>query len=494
MEKSIWQKYNNHKPLEKIENDMTTDIVIIGAGITGITCAYNLIDSKYNVIVIDRGKCFNEVTAKSTGKVTYLQELIYQDISSVYDFKTAKKYYDSQKYAIDIIKNTIKKEKIDCDFEKVENITFTFNDKEIPKFIKEEKILDKLGVKYSNTSNKIKTKEIKRLISIKDSYVFNPVKYLSVLLKRILKSNNIKVYENSIVTSITKENEYFFVKANNSLIRAKKVLVACNYPFFTFPGLIPLKTYVEKSYICALKVNKNEKVSGITNNYPTKSFRYYEDKDKKYFIYLNNSSSMSDKLNYKKNYKELLEEIKSDLKKVECKWENMDVMTNDYLPLIGRISDEENMYISTGYNTWGMTNGVLGGKIISDIILEKENEYIKLFDPSRKLNLKTVKNFFVNTAYLNSKAYILNFVLKNPSWYKDKAMVTKIKNKRVGIYFDKDGNKHIVSNICPHLKCFLTFNEVDKTWDCPCHASRFDIDGNAIKGPSCYNIKIDETK
>ncbi len=493
MEKSIWQKYNNHRPLERIEEDLKTDVLIIGAGITGISCAYNLIGSKYNIVVVDRGKCFNEVTAKSTGKVTYLQELVYQDIYSVYGFDAAKKYYKSQKEAINIVKDIVKKENIDCNLEKVENITFTYDEKEIPKFDKEEKILKKMGVNFSNLSNKLKINGVKRLISIKDSYVFNPVKYLNGLLKCILKSKNINVYENTLVTSISKENDSYIVKANDNFIKAKKVLVACNYPFFTFPGLIPFKTYVEKSYICAVNVDKNEKISGITNNYPTKSFRYYEDKDKAYMLYLNNSSSMSDKLNYKKNYNELLKEIKCDYNKIECKWENMDVMTNDYLPLIGKISDNENMYISTGYNTWGMTNGVLGGKIISDLILEKENNYVKLFDPSRKIKLKTIKNFFVNTAYLNSKAYVLNFILKNPTWYKNKAVVTKMKNKRVGIYFDKDGKKYVVSNICPHLKCFLTFNEVDKTWDCPCHASRFDIEGNAIKGPSCYNIKMDET-
>ena len=98
-----------------------------------------------------------------------------------------------------------------------------------------------------------------------------------------------------------------------------------------------------------------------------------------------------------------------------------------------------------------------------------------------------------NTFISNLKAYGINLIKKNPSWYKSKAFVTKMNGNRIGVYFDSKGNKHIVSNICPHLKCFLTFNEIDKSWDCPCHGSKFDIDGNVIKGPACYNIKIDET-
>ena len=173
----------------------------------------------------------------------------------------------------------------------------------------------------------------------------------------------------------------------------------------------------------------------------------------------------------------------------------MDVMTNDFMPLVGRISeDDKNVFIATGYNTWGMTNGTVAGKIIYDLVSNKKNKYEKVFDPTRSMNIIKLKNFVVNTAMSNTKAYTFNLIKKNPSWYKNKACVTKIDGKRVGIYFDKDGNKHIVSNICPHLKCFLTFNEVDKTWDCPCHGSRFDVDGNVVKGPSCYNIKIDEAK
>ena len=177
------------------------------------------------------------------------------------------------------------------------------------------------------------------------------------------------------------------------------------------------------------------------------------------------------------------------------KWTNMDVMTNDFLPLIGAISDDhKDIFIATGYNTWGMTNATIASKLLFDLIQNKKSKYQKLFSLDRRFNTKVVKNFLINTFCSNLKAYALNKIIKNPSWYKNKVYITSINNKRVGIYCDENGVKHLVSNVCPHLKCFLTFNEVDKTWDCPCHGSRFDINGNAVKGPSKYNIKIDETK
>ncbi len=495
MEKSIWQKDNNFK-LDKVNENIKTDILIIGAGITGVTTAYNLINSNFEVVLIDRQKFFNEVTAKSTGKLTYLQDLKYQDICNVYNYETAKLYYETQKEAIRIVKKNVKENEIDCSLEKNESITFTTDESEVSKFIKEEEFLEKVGVNYSNSSDSLKNDEIKRLISVKNTYVFNPVKYLNGLLKKIKKSSNIKVYENSIATKIKKEVDYYVVIVNGYEIKTRKIVLACNYPFFLIPGFIPFKTYMEKSYVAACKIDENKKINGITSNYPTVSFRFYEDKDNKYFIYLSNSSKICDKLNYEKNYKKTINEIeKITGKKPIYKWTNMDVMTNDFLPLIGKISnDDPNVLIATGYNTWGMTTGTLAAKILADLINNKKNKYEKVFSPSRSINLKKIKNFTTNTLISNTKAYVLNFIKKNPSWYKNKALVTKQNGKRVGIYFDNEGNSHVVSNICPHLKCFLTFNEVDKTWDCPCHGSRFDIEGNAIKGPSKDNIKIDETK
>lgn len=496
MKKSLWQKDSSYNNFDQVTENLSTDILIIGGGITGITCAYNLMKKNKNVLLIEGDNFFNNTTCKSTGKITYLQDLMYQRIYDVYGFDTAKLYYESQKEAIKIVNKIVKENDIDCDLRKTSSITYTNDTKEIPKFDKEEKILDALKIKYYTSFYLLENKEIKRSIIVKNTYTFNPCKYLKGLLKIIKKSSNVKIYENSRATKIKKEKNNFIVVVNGYVINTKKIILACNYPFFTIPGFIPIKTYLEKSYITATKVSKTENICGITSNYPATSFRFYEDKKDKYFIYLNNSSKICDKLNYKKNYEECVSESENITgKQSNYKWTNMDVMTNDYLPLIGRISSEEkNIFIATGYNTWGMTNGTIAAKIICDLLLSNRSKYKDIFSPTRHMNIPKFKNFINNTLLSNVKAYTFNLVKKNPSWYKGKAIVTKIEGKRVGIYFDNEGNKHIVSNICPHLKCFLTFNEVDKTWDCPCHGSRFDIDGNVVKGPSCYDIKIDETK
>ena len=495
MKKSLWQKDNYDKNLKSVEENLNTDILIIGAGITGVTLAYNLLNSNKDVILIDRNKFFNEVTAKSTGKLTYLQDLKYQDIENIYDFDTAKKYYESQKDAIKLVKKNVKDNNIDCNLKRTYSVTYTKEEKELYRFEKEMKFFDKLGVNYSNFNDSIYDTDILKLISVNNTYVFNPVKYLNDLYEIIKKNKNIRMYENSIATKIRRENDKYIVNVNDYEITANTIVLACNYPFFTIPFLMPFKTYLEKSYITATKVDKIDNISAISTGNEVVSYRYDEDEKNKYFLYLTNSSKLSNKLNYELNYNTNSKSAKEITdKKTSYSWMNMDVMTNDFIPYIGRISNnDKNVFIATGYNTWGMTNGTIAAKVISDLILKRKSKYENLFGVQRKINLIKIKNFAVNTLFSNIKAYSFSLIKKNPSWYKNYAVITKVNGKRVGIYFDENGDKHIVSNVCPHLKCFLTFNKEDKTWDCPCHGSRFDTEGNSIKGPSVYNIKIDET-
>lgn len=158
---------------------------------------------------------------------------------------------------------------------------------------------------------------------------------------------------------------------------------------------------------------------------------------------------------------------------------NQDLITNDGLPFIGAL--EENLFIASGYNAWGITNGVLGAKILSDLVLEKNTRYSSLFSLKRFSLIGTVNSLVDVLSY--AKAYI-----ESPFFKTNNTFVTKINGKAYNVYVDKFGKKHIVQRKCPHMKCNLVFNKEELTWDCPCHGSRFDIDGNLIEGPSKYNI------
>lgn len=491
--KSIWLKDIKYEKLESLNQDINTDVLIIGGGLTGISAAYHLINNNLNVTLIDSDKIGFGVSSRTTGKLTYLQELIYNKLERNFGYEISKKYLESQKYAINLVKDIIKKNNIECDLTKSDSFTFTDNESEIKNFKKEEKFLKRAKVKYGVTKDLPLKIKCDYAIKVEDTYVFHPVKYI-MELKKICLNNGIKIYENTKAVKLENKKDYYICYTNRSKIKAKIVVLCCHYPFFLIPGFIPLRTHIEKSYLTASKISKSKNINAITNTYPTKSIRYHNDKrGNNYILYVGNSHLLCDKLNRKDNYNDLINQVKKDINKtVDYCWCNHDLITNDNLPLIGRLSkNDKRLLIGTGYNTWGMTNASLAGKILSDQILGKENKYAKIFVPYRSITLDKVKNLFVNL-YCNIKGFFYPKIKKNHTWYENNVRFENRKGKNVGVYIDENKKEHVVRNLCPHMKCSLIFNMMDKTWDCPCHGSRFDVEGNCIQGPSTYSIKIDK--
>lgn len=491
--KSIWLKNIKENTLESLKENIKVDVLIIGGGMTGMTTAYNLKDANLKVALVDRNMIGHGVTAHSTAKITYLQELIYEKLLKTFTRDKVKLYLESQIEAMMLIAKTIKENKISCNYEKASSYVFTSDEKEIEKIKNQKDFLESVGIKV-NIKRKLPFNiNSKYAIEVEDTAVFNPVKYL-MKLKEICLKNKINLYENTKILSIDKIRNKYICCTNKNKIIADKVVVACHYPFFLFPFFMPAKAYIEQSYICACEVDNTKKLSAITSNYPTKSFRYYNNYKKKYLIFLNGSHNICNKNDTNQNFCTLKKEIKRLGYEPKYICSNQDIITSDNLPYIGSISDNQpNLYIGTGYNTWGMTNGTIAGKIISDLILEKKNRYQELFSPTRSFNLSKLVHFPINI-FSSAKSFIQNKMVKNKSWYSKNISFEKIDGEDVAIYVDEKGKKHVVYNKCPHMKCSLIFNETEKTWDCPCHSSRFDLDGKCIKGPSKYNITYKKKK
>lgn len=482
---SLW------KDLEKIEkskntltSNMETDIVIIGGGISGFSVATELLEKEQKFIIVEKKQCGLGITANSTGKLTFAQGIVYDKIMKNYDYITAFKYYKSQTEAMKKAYDNIQKYDIDCDYEVVPSYVFTNKESEIGKIKKEQRFYDRAKVKYRTVYSLPNDYPLKYGLEFEDTAMFNPLKYVCGLKKIIEKSDN-KIYENTTVHEIKKLGNLYEVITDRGSIYAKKVIVTCHYLFFIIPGLIPFKTYIDKSYVLASKT-KTPKISAITSNKPTISMRNYKDD---YFIFSTNSHSTSNHYNYKKQFDELMlkygENFTSEITHI---WSNHDVMTNDHIPYIGKIQNEQ-IYIATGFNKWGMTNGIISGKIITDLILNRYNPYISIFSFKRRFSILRILSLIMNDLKTGFTLVSAKLV-KNHKFY-DHVEVVNIDGEPIGIYHH-NGKEYRVKNTCPHMKCSLIFNEVEKTWDCPCHGSRFDIKGNVITGPSTYSIKLDK--
>lgn len=471
MDKSIFENISHDIP--RLEESITCDILIVGGGLTGISLAYYLKDKNISTVLIEQDKMAGSTTKRSTAKLTYLQQDILSKITKARNKNDAYLYYMAQREAISRVVDIIKKENISCHLEKSPSYLYVREEKNIKKLKDEVKLYKDFGAKIEYCSSlPLESKEIMCAKTL-DNYVFNPVEYSNGLLDVISESNNVSLYEKTRMASLDKKNGVYIVNLENKRqIFAKKIVFAGHYPPFVFPYLFPIRNYLEKDFVCAYK-HENLKFNAINLDKDLLSIRFYED----YIIKVVKSAKLS---NYSININPYEKED------YPYKWINYDVMTQDSMPIIGKIKN--NLYIATGYNTWGMTNSNFAAYILKDILLGKENNYEKLVNPRRCPTIMTVVNSIVDNISM-----IIHFIgsylplIEKP--------IIKIENgKRVGIIMDNKGIIHKVSLTCPHMKCGLKFNRLTKTWDCPCHGSRFDIDGNLVRGPStkCVSKNINK--
>lgn len=471
---SIWKENVELPSFKKLNENKDVDVLIIGGGMTGINTLYQLRKSSLEVLLVEQNKIGMGVTVNSTGKLTYLQQDLYEKIIKNFDVETARNYLDSQRYAIDLACNVIEEENIDCNLLEAPSYVYSLDEEEDKKLGDLKKFLTDYDINVIEGESELI--EYRRMIGVENTYIFHPLKYIKGLVNKIDSS---KIYEDTSIVKMEKNGDdgYICYTNDDKIIRAGAVVIASHYPYFNLPFIFPVKGSLEKSYISASKY-RYDNISLIKYSKPVISIRSYLD----YLLYLSNSRNVASKVDDKEHYKELKKMLNDIGLDPEYMWSNTDIMTNDGLPYIGKIDDR--LFLGTGYNTWGMTNGILAGKILSDMIMGKDNEYKELFNPKR-INMGTIGGGILDSGY-NALGYV-NGILTDS----DKIKYDSIDGKEIAIYEDEEG-EHKVFTKCPHLGCRLIFNEFEKTWDCPCHASRFDIDGKCISGPANKDITVKE--
>lgn len=458
MEKYLW-KIKNYE-YSSLSDSITCDTLIVGGGITGISLLYYLKDYDKKIVLIERNKIGEAATMKSSAKLTILQEDIALKIKKCYDFNKAKEYIDAQYDAIEEIVKIIKSNNIKCNLE--ENISYLYtNAKKNKKKLKNLYILYR-DFGYNPFYSKIPKVESSLSFGINKNYVFHPLLYIKGLLKVINKTKNINIYENTAMISYKKKNHFYIVKLNNgNEIVCKNLVFANQYLPFVIPYFLPFKNYLEISDICVMN-DKNKYYNAINIDKVTESIRFHNN-DK---IIVKNSKMLSNR---------------KILKSTNSSWKNYDLITFNHLPLIGEIKD--GMYIATGYNTWGMTNSNIAARIIADSIQNKENKLKNIFKSYYPINIYTL---FRSTVY-NFKQ--ISHLVSSYFVKSEKVRIVIRNGKRYGVYIDENGKEHIVKITCPHMKCGLQFNDDTLRWECPCHGSEFDIDGNIVRGPSTKCIR-----
>ncbi len=429
----IWEDKIKLPKFQKLNEDKKTDVLIVGGGIAGILSLYMLKNAGVDCMLTEQNEIVSGVTQNTTAKITVGHGLIYDKTINYYGTEKAYLYLTANKKALDIYRQMSKK--IDCDFQNKDNYIYSKNDSK--KIEREVEALNKLKYKADFCKNTLLPFEISGAIKYRNQAQFNPLKFISEIAK------DLNIFENTKVTEI-RGNVAFCEKHK---ITAKKIIVATHFPFINKKGAYFLKMYQDRSYVIALKnapdfngMYRDEQTTGL-------SFRNYKN-----YLLLGGGSHRTGKPGG--NYTELRDFAKLNFPKAKevYSFATQDCITLDGIPYIGHYSKATpDLFVITGFNKWGMTTSLAAASIITDLITKNESKYESVFSPSRSmLHLNLLINSF------EAVTNILRF--------------TKVR--------------------CPHLGCKLNWNPQERSYDCPCHGSRFAENGKLLNNPSTDDLKL----
>ena len=429
---SIWTETTELPHFPPLNGDIHTDVLIIGGGIAGLLCAYQLQQSGINYILVEANTICSGITKNTTAKITAQHGLIYHKLIKKYGIEKARLYLDANQEALagfDTLSKTI-----DCNYVHQDSFVYSINNHK--KLDNELDALEKIGFCASYSQSLPLPFPTAGAVKFPRQAQFHPLKFLAAIAK------NLCIYERTPIRELAPRT----AKTDTGTITAEKIIVTTHFPMLNKHGSYFLKLFQHRSYCMAL-----ENIPPIEGMYVDESQKGLSFRTQGDLLILGGGSHRTGKKGG--NWSELEDFIQRNYPqaKVHCQWATQDCMTLDGIPYIGQYSSRTpNLYVATGFNKWGMTSAMVAAQMLTGLIQGKGTPYEDVFSPSRNvLHPQLAINGF------EAMTNLLSFTKKR----------------------------------CPHMGCALKWNPQEHSWDCPCHGSRFQENGNLIDGPSTGNLK-----
>jgi glycine/D-amino acid oxidase-like deaminating enzyme/nitrite reductase/ring-hydroxylating ferredoxin subunit len=479
----------DHAPLA---GDLEVDVAIVGGGIVGLTAAHLLQRAGKRVAVLEARKLGRQVTGRSTAKVTSQHSLIYQRLASDFGEEGARMYGAANQAALDHIA-TVARE-VECDFERTAAYVYARSDAEIAKVRIEAEVAQRVGLPASFVREVPLPVPAAGAIRFDNQGQFNPCRYV-LGLARMVAADGGQVFEGTRVRSI-EHGEACRVVTDRGTVTARDVIDATHMPFGR-EGMFFAKAYPYAHPMLAARVDPARAPAGmfISAGSPTHSVRTARWGETTYVVAVGEAFKPGQPEQGMKMFEDLARFVGEafEVAPIDYYWTNEDFTSMDGMPFVGRAtSGSKHLFVATGFNAWGITTGTAAAMILCDLIAGRANPWAQLFEAARIKPLAGGPSFLSENLSVGTHL-VQGYIKGRPRSISDlaagEAAIVKHDGERVAVFRDEQGQPHAVSAICTHLRCIVGWNPADRTWDCPCHGSRFDIDGSVIHGPATVDLE-----
>lgn len=484
------------KPFAPLGGDLNVDVLVVGAGITGITTAYLLSKAGVRVALIERERAASIDTGHTTAHLTYVTDESLERLTKLIGRDHAQATWDAGAAAINEIERIVRQENIDCDFTRVPAFMHSAsvygeggkNDRDELKkeadlaqelgfdaaFIDSVPLMNVPGVRFANQAE------------------FHPRKYLGRLCE-IISANGPAIFEQSTADEFDAEKRR--VKVNNHWISFDRVIMATNNPLVGLSNmasatLFQTKLALYSSYVLGARVPRGSMPIAMFWDIadPYNYLRIFRNGESDYIIFGGEDYKTGQVSDTEKCYARLVTKLKqvAPQAQIDHRWSGQVIETNDGLPYIGQ--NAERQFIATGYCGNGMTFGTVAAMMARDWVTGAKNPWIDLFDVDRKLINAGAWDYLAENKdypYYLIKDRLARAEADSVRELKSgEGMIVRSRGKKVAAYRDTKGDVQKVSAVCTHMGCIVHWNSAEKTWDCPCHGSRFKPTGEVIAGPA----------
>lgn len=495
---SFWQS----EPIprfEKLKQNHDTGVCIIGGGIAGLTTAYHLLEAGIGpVTIVEDGFVASGETSRTTAHLSNALDDHYVNIERLHGADGAKLAAESHSWAIRRIKEIAEKENIHCDFETVDGYLFASRPQDVELLKSECAAAKRAGLEDVELCSNAPGMPfaIDNCLKFSGQAQIHPEKYVAGLAKAV-RSMGGKIFTSTHVKKIESSGRPVALTKDGHKITCKQLVIATNSSVFPRVGL-NLKQTAYRSYVVGLRIPAgslpNQLLWDCEDPYHyvrvAKNHRETED-----ILIVGGEDHRTGQ---HKNPDECFVRLEQWARErfpmaleTAYLWSGQIIETIDGLAYIGRDPHHVNIYHAEGDSGHGLTHGTIAGAILTELIQDKTHKWAELYNPNR-LSLRSVPHF-ASEAIHNTLQYkewfAPNTVETEEDIERGKGAILKNGIGKVAAYRDLEGTLHKMSAMCPHLGGMVQWNQTEKTWDCPCHGSRFDCEGNVVNGPAIDNLK-----
>jgi len=495
--RSLWQTVEIKKGETEEAIKIRYDVIIAGAGITGITLGYLLQKAGKNCLIVEAENVAFGTTGGTTAHINTFYDSPYDQVISDYGEDNAKLLAQTGPEVISQIKTIISDHRIDCGFSDVDSYVFALDGKQTEKLDKMFDATKKVGIPTEKVSDNPYPIPFDSIIKISGQAQFHPTKYVKAVLNEFLKLGG-KIIQGQKVLTTAENDSGVEVETSGGKYEAQNFVWATH----VVPNINRMNFLAApyRSYVLAFTLKSGEypKSQAADMCEPYHYYRTQEIDGQNYIIAGGEDHKTGHEEDPEKCFLNLENYVRQyfDIDQITNRWSSQYYTPTDGLPFLGKSPGDNHTFWATGYDGNGMTFGTLSAMIISDLILEKVNKYEQLFNPSR-LNVKagavdTLKETADAVFHLIGDKFTAEKIESVAEINNGEGKTVSLNGKTLSIYRDVEGTIHALKSACTHMGGNVNWNDTEKSWDCPCHGARFGIDGNVLNGPATVALeKVD---